>query len=383
MSRQAFSIFDQMLEGVQVIGKNSQYLYVNEAAVVHSTKSKEDLLGKTMQECYPGIENTPVYKRVQECFATGKSQEWINEFDFPNSTKGFFQLRIIPLNEAVLIMSFDVTNQKKAEALIENTNNYLEEVVKTRTEELLEQNVIIDRQLQYLKDLNKTKDKFFSIVAHDLMAPLRSIRGLTNLLRSGAENISQIELVKTTTQLHDSVHNTLVLAENLIVWANSQMQSNQTAKMEQVPISEMITEVYGLYKELAERKGVDLNYSVDTGLMVAADKNQLSFVVRNLVNNAIKYTRPTGSIKITAGIHKQNRVHISVRDDGIGIPLNTIENIRGLGMNGSTNGTMGEKGTGLGLALCKEFVELNNGHIEIESSEGQGSTFRVLLDAWN
>jgi len=179
--------------------------------------------------------------------------------------------------------------------------------------------------------------------------------------------------------LHRSVQSTLGLAQNLITWANAQMNSHRKINVEMIRVSDLIHEVYGQYRELAERKGIGFRYQADSSLIAMADKNQISFVLRNLVNNAIKYTSPTGVVSVTANLHEHDKVMISVADNGIGISSNTLERIRNLGVQQSAPGTLGEKGTGLGLSLCYEFIRQNNGHIEIESEVGLGSTFSVYL----
>lgn len=380
MPSNSFQIFDQMMEGVQVVDRDGRYLYVNNALVNQGKKSRKQLIGHSMTECYPGIENTILYSRIQECLKNRKPQEFLNEFVFPDGSKGFFQLRMHPVNEGVLIMSFDVTKEKAAEELLINAKEYLEEVVKTRTEELQEQKLIIENQLQYLKDLNATKDKFFSIVSHDLISPLQSLKGLLSLVNSQA-SLSPDQLIKTISSLQTSVDNTLELAQNLLAWAGSQMNSLKKPQLEPVKVSDMIQEVYGLYKDLANRKGVSLEVQVGDELFARADRSQLTFVVRNLVNNAIKFSHSNGVVKVTAEEIEDDNVLIAVADNGIGIPKSIIERIRNQEVDRSVIGTSGEKGTGLGLLLCNEFMKQNDGHIEIESEEGIGSKFNLYLKA--
>jgi signal transduction histidine kinase len=211
------------------------------------------------------------------------------------------------------------------------------------------------------------------------VAPIQSLKGFTEILSAKAYGVNGGELAAVASNLQRSISQTLRLAENLILWAREQMQSETQVNLEKIKIEDIIVEVYGLYKELAERKDIELTYTADQALVASADKNQLSFVLRNLVNNAIKYTNPKGTVDIAARLH-EDRIKISISDNGVGIQESTMINIRNLHRNKSRLGTLGEKGTGLGLMLCYEFIEQNSGSIEVESNPGYGSSFHVFLN---
>lgn len=382
MSSATFRIFDQMLEGVQVIDRDCRYLYLNDAAVVQSKKkSRGELIGKSMAECYPGIEQTPLYESINTCLLSKISQDWVNEFAFPDGSKGFFQLRIISIDQGALIMSFDVTSQKKAEAIIRDNNEYLELMVSTRTAELQAQQVIIENQLRFVSGINETRDRLFGIVAHDLVAPLHSVKGLIGMLLMDTTALNQEEVVHTIEQLQSSIQNTIVLAEKLVLWARTQISTHSQPHFEKVNVFEVVDEVVKLYGGLSEKKGITLMNDVPNKLHADADKHQLSFIIRNLVNNAIKFTGNKGHIQIEA--HESDfKVIISVSDNGIGMPKSIIDKIQTARIDKSVAGTIGEKGTGLGLLLCYEFMAQNDGQLDIESTEGIGSTFRVVLNSF-
>ncbi|MEJ1237947.1 ATP-binding protein [Chryseolinea sp. T2] len=378
-----FSIFDRMLEGVQVIDHQYRYLYVNDAAMVQGKKhSRDELIGRTMMECYPGIDQTPLFERIKTCLQSGVSQEWINEFEFPDATKGFFQLKIISIHEGALIMSFDVTDQKKAEAIIKDNNEYLELMVSMRTAELKAQQIIIEDQLRFVSGINETRERLFAVVAHDLVAPLQSVQGLINLLLGDTTAFKQDGIRSIIEQLHLSVQNTISLAEKLILWARTQTSIHSRPQLEQVRVAGLVDDVVRLYQALAEKKKIKLVANVAPNICVNADEHQLSFIIRNLVNNAIKFTGNGGEVRIE--VHeRESKVEICVSDTGIGISKSLIEKIQRAQVDRSVAGTIGEKGTGLGLMLCYEFIAQNKWHIDVESVPGIGSAFKVHIQSDN
>jgi len=233
-------------------------------------------------------------------------------------------------------------------------------------------------QKRHLEALNNTKDKFFSIVAHDLKSPLNSLKGFTSLLIDHADRLSKEEITQASKKTQLAIDNTIKLADNLITWARLQMNEQET-KQEKINFSETVSTILPVYMRIAEKKGITLSWSFDDSLTLFADKNHVQFIVRNLLNNAIKFTNKEGNIKLSAIPLANGEMQISVSDNGVGIPEEKKKQIFSLGKSQSSNGTAGEKGTGLGLMLCHEFIKLNGGVIEVESEEGKGTTFNVRL----
>lgn len=238
--------------------------------------------------------------------------------------------------------------------------------------------VIIESQRQRLEDLNNTKNKFFSIVAHDLKSPLNSLSSFSSLLADHAETISKAEISMMSRELKKSVENTIKLADNLITWATVQMNEFET-NLEEVSVLSVFGESLMIYREVAEAKSINVHYSSKGDLFVWADKNQLTFIIRNLVNNAIKFTRPGGTVDLFAEPWGNDQVRIQVKDTGIGMSDEMKARIISSNSKTSIQGTAGEKGTGLGLMLCYEFVKLNHASIELESKDGAGTTFTLLF----
>ncbi|MEQ8548660.1 MAG: tetratricopeptide repeat-containing sensor histidine kinase [Cyclobacteriaceae bacterium] len=239
-------------------------------------------------------------------------------------------------------------------------------------------NRLTESQNRDLETLNNTKDKFFSIVAHDLKNPLISLNSFSSLLIDNLDDLSKEQISEMGKEIKSSVSNTIKMAENLITWAMIQMKEYQY-KPETVKIESLTSHIFSVYNDVAIQKGVRLGVEVDDDLVVTGDKNQLEFILRNLVNNAVKFTKAGGTVDIKAHRSAKNEIEISVADSGIGIPKEKQNKLFDLGNFYSLNGTAGEKGTGLGLMLCHEFLKLNKAEIEVESELDKGSVFTVIF----
>lgn len=235
----------------------------------------------------------------------------------------------------------------------------------------------IDQKNTELERLNQTKDKFFSVVAHDLRSPLNSLFGFSNLLVKHAGAMSKEEIQTMGAQLRESVSNTLKMTENLITWARAQMYEEQT-NPELVNVRSVIEETFKLSKEEAAKKGVVLKGETDDQAQVYADRNHLLLILRNIVNNAIKYTRPGDEISVTVN-GENGQTKIMIDDTGIGMDEDTREKLFSLDGTISHVGTSGERGTGLGLVLVKNFVGRNNGSLSVSSKKDEGTRFVVVL----
>ncbi|SFF42352.1 tetratricopeptide repeat-containing sensor histidine kinase [Thermoflexibacter ruber] len=243
---------------------------------------------------------------------------------------------------------------------------------------LNEKNQAISEQKQELEKMNKTKDKFFSIIAHDLKSPINSLKGFTSMLANYAQEMNPEEIKKIASDLQYAVNHTLELADNLLTWARLQME-NVAYKPAVIDLVKVIDEQIMLSLPAAQAKANQLESHISANLKVIADTDHLHFVLRNLINNAIKFTQ-NGKIELSAEV-KDGKVQVAVRDTGVGISPDFIPHIFDVGYKSSTKGTAGEKGTGLGLPLCKEFIEKNGGEIWVESTPNQGSTFFFTLPA--
>ena len=228
-----------------------------------------------------------------------------------------------------------------------------------------------------LRELNATKDKFFSIIAHDLKSPFTSIIGLSELL---AEQVSKNDykgIDEYANMIQTSSWHAMDLLTNLMEWSRS-----QTGRMVFNPVNlnlgELIEEASALLEESANQKSITIAKDLPVGLIMFADKSMINTVLRNLISNAIKYTNPGGRIDISA-IQGEKELTVNVSDNGVGIKEETLEKLFLIGASTSTRGTSDEEGTGLGLILCKEFISKHGGKIWAESLPGQGSRFAFTI----
>ncbi|MCZ4693359.1 sensor histidine kinase [Ancylomarina euxinus] len=235
--------------------------------------------------------------------------------------------------------------------------------------------------LQSLKISNETKDKFFSIISHDLKSPFNSLLGFTDMLVENYDTFDDEERKSIIETLNTSSKNTYQLLENLLTWSRSQ-RGIIVLVQEEIQIKSFISEIILLCQTAASNKNIQLIENVEDSLIVLADKNMLHTVLQNLISNGVKFTENKGSLIVSAKkSEKEGFIEISVSDTGVGIPKDLIADLFMMNKNVSRLGTEKEKGTGLGLILCKEFVEKQGGEIWIESEVGKGSQFIFNLPA--
>lgn len=237
--------------------------------------------------------------------------------------------------------------------------------------------ITLEETKKKLEDLNATKDKFFSIIAHDLKNPFSGILGLTKILKEDSEiELSTEDYKEIGETIYTSADTAYKLLENLLEWSRS-----QTGTIKYNPflfnLKNAINSVISINKSLADNKKITINKEIDD-IDIFADINMLNTIIRNLLTNAIKFTREGGVISVISSVNKYE-VMIKVIDNGVGINKNIIDKLFKINNKISTVGTNKEHGTGLGLLLCKEFVDKHGGIIGVESEEGKGSTFYFTI----
>ncbi len=245
--------------------------------------------------------------------------------------------------------------------------------------ELKKSRDLIAKQNQELHELNATKDKFFSIIAHDLRGPFSGLLGLTDLLSQEGETMQTDEFIDLIKKIHQTLKNQYNLLENLLQWA-----SIQTKRLNPQPIKVNLrrttSDVINILQTNAEKKNITLVNDVLPEHFVLADKQMITSVIHNLITNAIKFSFPAGKVILASEDEAKNKILLKVIDSGIGISDEIKEKLFKIDKHHSTLGTNNEKGSGLGLILCKEMVEKNGGKIWAErNKDANGSTFYVLL----
>ncbi|HRJ31189.1 MAG TPA: tetratricopeptide repeat-containing sensor histidine kinase [Cyclobacteriaceae bacterium] len=242
---------------------------------------------------------------------------------------------------------------------------------------LQEKNKEIELQNERLKQTNAVKDKLFSIISHDLRTPLASLKGLLAMVLR--HDISDKEFKELGPKLNNLVIGTNETLENLFQWSHSQM-NGWSHHPKAINLCDLTDRCIALFAESAKAKGIQLYSTITKEQTALADENQLELIIRNLINNAIKFTHNGGQVVLAAHADG-NTIAIEVADTGIGMDEDQVRNLFRKKEIQTTRGTQGEKGTGLGLQLCKEMVENNSGTITVTSTAGKGSVFTVRLKA--
>lgn len=336
---------------------------VNKVELKYMKASSEaEVLGKDDFDFYPPEIAEHFYADDQMVMQTGipvlNREEYIMD---ENGQKRWLLTSKLPLrdkdNQIVGLMGIgrDITKRKLAETEIKIKN---EQLILAHAE----------------------KDKFFSIIAHDLRNPFSSFLALTKIMDEQFADLSLEEIHELTHSLKNSAANLYSLLENLLQWARMK-QGLIPFNATRIPLRSMVDESLAIIREPAKIKGIDLVNHIEEEVTVYSDTNSLQTVIRNLVSNAVKFTQKGGKISLAATQGKGNIIEISIKDTGIGMSQSMVENLFRSDARVNRPGTEGEPSTGLGLLLCKEFIEKQGGSIWAVSEEGQGSEFHFTVPA--
>jgi len=292
---------------------------------------------------------------------------------------------------SIISHSFEeISNGNLSKRIIINTNdeigalgisfNSMVDKLEEANIEMTTLNQSLETKAEELHQINATKDKFFSIIAHDLRNPLGSFKSIANFLHSNFEqldNDDKIELLDSIRSTSDSVYS---LLENLLEWANIQRNA-KVFNPEIIQMNEIIQITFRLLKQTADTKKIILESNIEYSIELYADFNFVTTIFRNLVSNAIKFTNIGGKITIGCSRNSTDDKYVTffVRDNGVGISKDIQEKLFRIDSKVTMEGTNQEKGTGLGLILCKEFIDYHNGKIWVESQLGIGTTFYFTL----
>ncbi len=249
--------------------------------------------------------------------------------------------------------------------------------IKEAEEKINEQKKLLEKNRDELKKLNATKDKFFSIIAHDLKNPFHSIMGFSDLLTRSYDSLGDDKRIEFIQLIKDSSTSAYSLLENLLHWARTQTNKIKFSPAE-INLSEIIDENFQMLSVTAQNKKISLISPQSERKVAYADYNMVNTILRNLISNAIKFT-PEGGV-VSLGVHEnESRIIIKVSDTGIGMSDEDQKKLFKLDEFHSTTGTVGEAGTGLGLIVCREFIRKHGGELLVTSKQQEGSTFTFDL----
>ncbi|MBM3436176.1 MAG: sensor histidine kinase, partial [Bacteroidetes bacterium] len=313
-----------------------------------------------------------VYERENKEKEMLRLQNQMKDLEVSRQTrlKMFFGILLLLSAVTAIVIYRSYRIKKKAGKILSEQKARLEEM-----------NLILSESENRLKELNLTKDKFFSIMAHDLKNPLGSMVSLADMINHNFSRIPSYDLEDFIKNLHLSVKTVYSLLENLLIWSRS-----QTGRLDYSPeifdLKTVVDDCLQLFKFQAEERGISVINSVSRDHTAFADRNMIFTVIRNLVNNGIKFSLPGGKVTISSELGDE-KVVVSVTDQGIGMTSADMQKLFRIGVANTTIGTFlngqweysTRKGTGLGLILCKEFVEKCGGKIQVESEHGKGSSF--------
>ena len=237
--------------------------------------------------------------------------------------------------------------------------------------------IITNNELKQLIQLNTDKNLFISILAHDLRSPFNALLGLSELLKENIRQYDIDEIENLVNLINKSAQNTYNLLEDLLKWTRAQ-SGNIPFKPQNESFADICKNILEVLNPIIDIKNITINYNPSDGINVFADVDMLKTVLRNLVSNAIKFTNKNGTINITA-VENSGNVTVTVADNGIGIMPDDLAKLFDISQIHTTKGTEKETGSGLGLLLCKEFVEKHGGKIWVESVAGKGSEFKFTL----
>jgi PAS domain S-box-containing protein len=328
-----------------------KHLFVNSATKPLLNITPEEFLGKTHEELgFPQAMCEFWREEMEKVFQNSKLS--VVEFSIEiNGEEKYFDWQLIPefaedgSTETILAVARDITARKLNEKA-------LEEAV-------------------------KTKDKFLSIIAHDLKNPFNAMLPIVHILKENHKDMHHEQLTEMIELIDSSVKQEYNLLKNLLEWSRAQTGSIKQ-KPENILISELINSNILLHRAKAENKNISIEFTDELHLKAYADRYMIETVIRNLLSNALKFTHRNGKIRINVG-NSLERVHCTIQDNGIGISEENLNKLFRLDTNYTRLGTNDESGTGLGLLLCKEFVEKNGGNISVQSEIGVGSIFTFSL----
>lgn len=359
-------VWDKSIDGMRLVDIEGKTLLVNEAFCRLVGKTKEQLEGKDFSEIYnysiteisdPAVRRSILQKFKERILADEIEPFFEKELYLWNGKKVWFQLSNAILkqkngNKVVLSIFRDISERKEYEEKL---------------------NLIASE----LKELNDSKDKFISILSHDLRGPFHGFLGITEVLAHDLESFSKEEIKESAEMLNRALKNQFLLLEDLLTWSRIQTKRIEF-NIEKIQILNEVYSIIYLLQPNAEKKNIEIICNIGGDTEIECDKSMLKLLFRNLIANAIKFSYRGGKVIINSKL-SNNGIILSVADSGMGISEEDIQKLFRTDIHFTQKGTDDESGTGLGLILCKEIVDLHKGKIWVNSKVGAGSTFNIFF----
>lgn len=349
-----YAVFDNMIEGVQVIDFDWKYFYVNKSITIQGLSTKEELIGNTMMDKYPGIEKTVMFRSLQNCMYDRTPSDVLSEFDFPDGSKGWFELSIQPVPEGILILSSDITKLKRAEIEIKK--------------KLDEKNEMLLQIINQKKQL----EEFCQIISHNLRAPLSNLLLIGDLL----SNCKSVEDKESYFEIQKPIIRSLQKTFEELVEA-TQIKMDATIKKENVELGKLTSRILLLLNKKISHINASITYDFSELNSVFYSKKYLKNILINLLDNAIKFSSPQRKPQIHIKSYKNDDwLCIDIEDNGLGIDLEKYKNdVFKLHKTFHNN----PESKGFGLFITKIQVESLGGTINVNSYPNQGSVFTIKL----
>jgi two-component system, chemotaxis family, CheB/CheR fusion protein len=358
-------LLDSTAEGICGVDENGQCTFVNKSAITMLSYEKEEaVLGRNLHDIMHHTQEDGQNHALDVCaihkaFLRAQKSHSDDEVFWRADGSSFpVEYWSYPIEQegkilGAVITFIDISERKQSENKLKALN-------------------------KSLTDANQTKDKLFSIISHDLRSPAAAVLGLASLLQENYDSLQTDEVKRIGKSIYSSADNLSELLDNLLEW--SRLQSGTTAaELKQESVGELINSVFENLRQMAELKKILVAVHVEEQLTAYFDKRMMASVIQNLMSNAIKFTPRGGKVIIMASKHNDEMIAIQVIDTGIGIPQSIMDELFVVNNSKGRLGTDGERSSGLGLILCHEFVQMHRGSINVQSKEGKGSTFKVLL----
>lgn len=326
--------------------------HINTSVEILTGASEKEIVGQRMAAIIDDSVKEKIMNQFKIVVQTEAPAEFQYQYKNEQDEVFWYHSKAAKYRDGVVSTFMDITEQKKTEEKLADKNEKLQE-------------------------LNRQKNKLFSVISHDLRNFFAGSQGLHEIIFEDYEELSKEEIFEFLTLLKKSTDNTHALLEDLLAWSRNQFQE-VTTDLEKLHLAALTDSVFNIVRSNAEEKGISIENQVSDAIYVHADANMVKTILRNLIANGIKFSHSGNKVVIQAE-ETSNNVEISVVDEGVGIEQDALEKVLDKQSTYTTFGTDGEKGSGLGLDLCIDFVEMHGGTIGVESEPGQGSVFTFTL----